>query len=427
MTHPAWTRLSISPSSKEAGASFVNLAGISAGPSDEAAQTVTFSVSSNNPSLFSSLAVDTSTGIPSLVIAPATNANSSALVTVTATDDGGTANGGVDSFSRQFTVIVTAVNDAPTLGAILDVTVLEDASANLLLGGINAGPSNESAQTVTLSVSSDDPLLFSSLAIGPPSSGTATLGFTPVPNVSGQATLTVTVTDDGGTTNGGVNSFSRQFRVTITSVNDAPAFDTVTDTTVDEGSAQTNLSVTGIQGGPLDEAGQVVTLSVSSNNPGLFEALSVGAPSGGVATLSFTPALNANGSAIATLTATDDQGTANGGADTFSRQFTIGVSALNDAPTFDALSDLHRGPEQLGSERRRHEHRARPGQRGESNGDHVGLLEQSVAFLVAEHRPAFGHNGGARVHSRLRRDRDRGGDGDRDRSIWLTSISRLLK
>src|SRR5690606_23093186 len=60
-----------------------------------------------------------------LTYMPAANAFGSATVTVTATDDGGTANGGDNETVETFTIVVTAVNDAPA-GTDTTVTTNED-------------------------------------------------------------------------------------------------------------------------------------------------------------------------------------------------------------------------------------------------------------------------------------------------------------
>ena len=58
--------------------------------------------------------MNTATG--TLTYTPAANANGVATVTVRLKDDGGTANGGVDTSGPQtFTITVTAVNDVPEL------------------------------------------------------------------------------------------------------------------------------------------------------------------------------------------------------------------------------------------------------------------------------------------------------------------------
>lgn len=80
---------------------------ISAGPANESSQTLTFQVSNNNNSLFSVQPAISSTG--TLTYSSAANASGTAIVTVYLQDNGGTANGGIDSSSTiTFTIQVTA-------------------------------------------------------------------------------------------------------------------------------------------------------------------------------------------------------------------------------------------------------------------------------------------------------------------------------
>ncbi len=86
---------------------------ISAGPPNEASQTLNFLVSTNNGALFAvAPAIDPTTG--ALTYTPAPDVLGTATVTVRLRDSGGTANGGVDTSAPQtFTI---TVNDAtPTL------------------------------------------------------------------------------------------------------------------------------------------------------------------------------------------------------------------------------------------------------------------------------------------------------------------------
>src|SRR5207253_1791483 len=53
-------------------------------------------------------------------------------------------------------------------------------------------------------------------------SGSASLTFTPVSHASGNVTISVIVTDDGGTANGGVNAVTNRFDVTVQPVNFSP-------------------------------------------------------------------------------------------------------------------------------------------------------------------------------------------------------------
>ena len=79
--------------------------GISAGPPDEAGQTVTFKVSVSNPSLFAVQPQVSATG--KLTYTPKALALGSATVTVTPVDNGGTGNGGQDTGTpRTFTITI---------------------------------------------------------------------------------------------------------------------------------------------------------------------------------------------------------------------------------------------------------------------------------------------------------------------------------
>jgi large repetitive protein len=188
---------------------------ISAGPSSEVGQTVTFLVSTDNPSLFSSAPAVAANG--TLTYASAPDANGTAHVTVYAVDDGGTADGGHDtSPSQTFTVTVTAVNDAPsfTVGANQTaVSLLGAETVNGWASAISAGPSDESSQAVSFQVSASNPSLF---AVQPQVSPTGKLTYTPKALAVGSTTVTVTPIDNGGTDNGGHDTgVPRTFTITI--------------------------------------------------------------------------------------------------------------------------------------------------------------------------------------------------------------------
>ena len=151
--------------------------GIDPGAPNEAAQTVTLTTSNDNPSLFSSQPTVDQTGV--LTYTPAPDANGSAEVTVTAQDDGGTANGGHDTTTATFSINVAPVNDAPSLSTPSGQSVLEDDGPQAVaLTSISPGPTDESSQTTTLSTSTDHPEYFD-LAGEPFVAADGTLTFTP--------------------------------------------------------------------------------------------------------------------------------------------------------------------------------------------------------------------------------------------------------
>ena len=124
--------------------------------------------------------------------------------------------GQADSPMVTVTITVTAVNDAPSFVKGADQTVMEDAGPQAIASwasGLRAGPADEAGQTLTFVASVDQPALF---AAGPGIAADGTLTYTPAPNASGAATVTVTLNDDGGTANGGADtSLPQTFTITV--------------------------------------------------------------------------------------------------------------------------------------------------------------------------------------------------------------------
>jgi hypothetical protein len=202
---------------EDAGAQSVNgwATAVSPGPGNESSQTVTFIATNDNTGLFSVPPAVAPNG--KLTYTPAPNANGSATVTVTAKDDGGTANGGIDTSPPQtFVVSVGPVNDAPMFTVGPDQTVVSLLGAQSIPGwatNIQPGPADESSQSVTFTVTNDNPGLF---AAQPALAPDGTLTFTPTLLAIGGATVTVRAVDDGGTANGGSDTSPPQtFTITI--------------------------------------------------------------------------------------------------------------------------------------------------------------------------------------------------------------------
>ena len=139
----------------------------------------------------------------------------SATITVTV-NDGGASN---NIISRTFTVTVNPVNQPPTLNALANVTINENAGLQTVnLSGITSGATNE-VQTLTVTASSSNTGLIPTPTVtytSPNTTGSIT--FTPATNAYGSATITVTV-NDGGASN---NLVSRSFTVTVTQVSPRP-------------------------------------------------------------------------------------------------------------------------------------------------------------------------------------------------------------
>nr|WP_121270717.1 MBG domain-containing protein [Pedobacter schmidteae] len=115
---------------------------------------------------------------------------------------------------KELTINLTDVNEIPTLAAIGNQTICFTTTAQTVaLTGISAGP--ETAQTTVLSVSSNNAGLFENLTVTG-SGATGTLNYRiKAGAIAGTATVTVTVKDNGGTANGGVDTYSRTFVITV--------------------------------------------------------------------------------------------------------------------------------------------------------------------------------------------------------------------
>jgi hypothetical protein len=175
----------------------------------ESGQSVTFTAGHDNASLFATPPAVAPDG--TLTFEPAANANGSANVTVTAHDDGGTANGGSDtSTPHNFTLTVAPVNDAPSFTKGADQTGVAPLGAQTVPSwatAISPGPANESSQTVTFTVTNDNNGLFT---VQPTIASDGTLTYTPGLLAIGSATVTVRAIDSGGSANGGVDTSAPQ-------------------------------------------------------------------------------------------------------------------------------------------------------------------------------------------------------------------------
>ncbi len=280
-----------------------------------------------------------------LVFAPGANGVGAPYTSFTfqVQDDGGTENSGVDldPTPRTMTVNVTSPNEAPSFVKGMDEYLLEDFGPRVAVNwatSIQPGPAWESSQGVTFLVSNNNATLF---ATPPALSPTGTLTYTIAPNKSGTATVTVRLQDNGGTSEGGVDTSAEQtFAITVLPMNDPPSFTLASSlVTASEDSLfrQDNFAAS-IQPGPSDEASQKVTFQVAAANPTFFKVQPTIDSRG---TLSFTPAGDAIGYGMVTVFLRDDGKETLGGLDRSVVQlFLVRVDAKNDPPSFRLSSTI---------------------------------------------------------------------------------------
>ena len=134
-------------------------------------------------------------------------------------------NGGVDTVTVNVTI--TPVNDPPSFKNTGNLTVCGNGTLQTIsnwASSISAGPANESGQKVQFAVTNSNNALFS---IQPWVDASGTLTYIPAPGQSGTATVSVLLTDDGGTLNGGINvSAVQTFAITVNALPPVPTLNT---------------------------------------------------------------------------------------------------------------------------------------------------------------------------------------------------------
>jgi hypothetical protein len=148
--------------------------------------------------------------------------------------------GTVDSAPATVSLTVASVNDVPVFTKGANKTVAHNAGAQTVVGwatGISAGPADESSQALNFIVSNNNNPLFS---VQPAVAANGTLTYTPASGANGVATVTVSLHDNGGVANGGVDTSAPQtFTITVT----GPPSLAIADSSVVEGNSGTRAMV----------------------------------------------------------------------------------------------------------------------------------------------------------------------------------------
>ena len=256
------------------------------------------------------------------------------------------------------TVTVANQNDAPTLDAINDISILEDAvEQTVLLSGITAGP-NESQPLRVTATSNNAGLIADPVVTYVSPDATGSIAFTPTADHNGTTTITVTVEDAGldgdfNTTEDNL-TVSQSFDVTVTPVNDAPTLDAITDISILEDAAEQTVLLSGITDGP-NESRPLRIIATSSNTGLIADPVVNYISTDSTGSIAFTPVTDHNGTSTITVTAEDPgaDGDFNTTEDNLivSRSFDVTVTPVNDAPVLDssASPSLHTIAEDAGA------------------------------------------------------------------------------
>ena len=298
---------------EDAAEQTIVLTGITDG--DNSGQPLSFSVTSDNQTLFSKLEIVTGTVDTTLVYQPAPDASGSALVTVSVTDTDGTTD-------MSFTITVIAVNDPPTIDSHADVTVDEDAGiVHVTLTGISGGPADEN-QGLIFSMYSSNQSVTDSMYLNYNTGDTdGILDIAVKSDSAGVSNIQIQVIDELYS-----NNTTIDFDLIVLAVNDAPTLNMIDDEAIENDELEHTIDLTGISEGPGNERDQTLTFYVTTDNNDLFSNLTIDYTEGlSTGVLRYTPASSTAGLANITVRLSDDGGTSNGGADYVEHTFEISV------------------------------------------------------------------------------------------------------
>ena len=214
----------------------------SPGPANESSQTLTYTVTAVPAAALGDIVlangttvVTTSTTyslaqLQGMQFRAAANANGGpATFSWRVTDNGGTANGGVNTLAESLTINVTAVNDAPS-AADSTVAVVEDGSRAFAAGDfgfsdVDTGDTLSAVRIDTLSIPVGATLRLSGVDVVATqviaAANFGNLVFTPATNANGvgYASFTFSVCDTGGPA---FDAAPNTMTINVTAVNDAP-------------------------------------------------------------------------------------------------------------------------------------------------------------------------------------------------------------
>ncbi len=231
----------------------------------------------------------------------------------------------IDNPAKNDTILFSILNNPPTLTNPNDQTVLEDISKTV---GIVVGDLGGTPSAVVLSVYSNNQTLLPDSLFVLGGSGTArTLTIDPAANRNGGPVMVTVVADDGSGFSNAKDSIF--FNVTITPVNDAPAFDKITLFDLDEDAGAIDTTwVHNISEGPFEN--DSVQFILTESNTTWYD-MQPSIDSLGV--LTFTTKTDTFGVDTLLVMARDYGGISNGGVDSSSIDtLIIQINNVNDRP-----------------------------------------------------------------------------------------------
>ncbi len=290
------------------------------GDTETPAANLEVTATSSNPAVVASggIVLGGSGANRTITLSPVSNATGTTTITIQVKD------GDNATVTDTFDLVVTSVNDLPTISNVTNQFIDEDTATGAI--AFTVGDIETAAASLAVTATSSNPALFVGGGIVLGGSGAnRTITLTPVANATGTATITIQVQDaDGGTV-------TDTFDVTVTPINDLPTISNVTNQSTNEDTPTGAIAFTV---GDIETAAASLTVTATSNNPAVIAngGIVLGG-SGTNRTITLSPVSNATGTATITIQVQD----ANGG--TVTDTFDVTVTPVNDLPTVSNVSN----------------------------------------------------------------------------------------
>lgn len=300
-----------------------NLGAVTATNPDGAAFSITYSV--NDPKF----AIDSETGELTFADGSGFDYETTQMfyINVTATDT-------KLSTTQKVKINVLDVNEAPKVNAINDMFLTEDdPQQQVNLSGISDGDSKTTQNITIEAISSNPALIPNPTVMYSQGFSTGKLLFTPVAEMSGNATITVKLTDNGGTANGGIHTFETTFTVYVDEVYDDLITDEIQKVEVNEASTGNTAQITGIK--DINVGANIIDVDAASDSPIIKNVQVSYTQNDPVATFTFDAVDNNPGTAniVVNITVSAQDGN-------HIHNYSIPVTVLNvqDIPTISNVS-----------------------------------------------------------------------------------------
>ena len=250
------------------------------------------------------------------------------------------------STTNSFTLTIKPVNQPPHYTLSTNVLVVLEESATVTNAGfltsLSVGPANESGQTWTFKTTTATNSAANAKFTTLPSVATnGTLTCKPAAHSYGTNTVTVVMTDSGGTTNGGINAYTNSFTIEVQQIAHAPVIVWATNRTMlENGISGRTAQINVWDYDTLSTNLVLAATSLSNSLAGVsITATNVASATNAIFTLAFAPATNANGVVTIQLIASE-------GSLLTTNSFTLTIKPVNQPPHYTRSTNLVVVPEE---------------------------------------------------------------------------------